>query len=263
MSGPVSDFEYQQQPGRCDTCRWWVEAEDEDRGWGICRRKAPGPLTCSRFAVTWPSTRAEEWCGECDVVASATQVERDVRRNAKEAIKEPAEKLIWHLYRASFKDGDLVVAEDESGNFYWGRLKTAENGISLIRVWGGTINLAWENILFMAHDGFPVKKIRGMSESRAEWLARQTPTDAIRQLLEVDETPGGHGGSSGFPAGYFLGGGCPFLFGPFAVESFVNRGNVGPEHWGEDSEELVVLRSADGARCHLSDLSHHFFAEAI
>jgi len=160
------------------------------------------------------------------------------------------EDLMWSLYRESFKEGDLVIVEDDSGDFHWGKLKTTDEGIILKRVGRRQKFLYWDEILFMAHDGFPVREIRDLSDEEATKLARRTPTNAIRHLLD-DPFPKSE-------RGLFMGGGCPFWFGPFSVKHFLNRGNVGPEHWGEDTEELVILGSKDGARCHVSDLSHHF-----
>jgi len=50
----------------CDTCRFW--AADSDGSYeGTCRRYAPRPYSSSgdrKSGVWWPSTCADEWCGE-------------------------------------------------------------------------------------------------------------------------------------------------------------------------------------------------------
>lgn len=157
--------------------------------------------------------------------------------------------LMWSLYRESFKERDLVVVEDDWGHFYWGTVTTSDEGITLTRPGKRQKFLFWDEILFMAHDGFPVKAIRGLSDEEASKLAIKTPTEAIRGLLDPKDDPTRY---------ISMGGGCPFWFGPFSVAHFLNRGNTGSQHWGEDTEELVILSSRDGAKCHVSDLSHHF-----
>ena len=199
-------------------------------------------------------------------------------------MQEKIQSQIDRLYRSQFKDGELVVVEDDNGDFHWGKLETGDESIKLKRP-GRAVELFWDEILFIAHDGFPVKRIRGMSEETATILAEQTDTDAIRAVLSL---PGGpkdcerdgcvelvhyppHNPcycsevcfsnrrfeKSRFnlsPGGY-MGGGCPFSF-EFESAILLNRGQVG--NWGEDTEEVAILTAKDGATCHVSYLQHHF-----
>ena len=159
--------------------------------------------------------------------------------------KDKVQSQIDRLYRSAFKEGDLVVLEDDVGNYYWGKLKTDELGIWLIRP-GRSKFFYWDDVLFMAHDGFPVQRIKNMSQVEAERLSKMTPTKAIRDYLEnIPQTTNR----------MVMGGGCPFSF-EFDAAILLNRGQVG--NWGEDTEEVGILTAKDGATCHVSYLEHHF-----
>ncbi len=157
----------------------------------------------------------------------------------------------WDLYRRFFKDGEEVVVEDEDGDFHWGKLKSTNEGIQLTRPFQRYSVISWEEILFMAHDGFPVQKLLGMTIREAEQRAKDTPTKIIREFLVMAQRAN--------PTYREFGGGCPFWFGPFTVEGIYNLGNNGPEWWGYDGEETTVLLAKDDAVCHAFDLSHYFF----
>jgi len=50
---------------QCSGCRFW-ERNGPD---GICRRGNPVPMIApvgAQLIVVWPTTRAEEWCGNFD-----------------------------------------------------------------------------------------------------------------------------------------------------------------------------------------------------
>lgn len=180
-------------------------------------------------------------------------------------IVEPSD-LAWHVFRSEFKDGEHVVLEDYDGNFQYGKLAHAtDDGILLVRPNGRSLFVHWEDIVFMAHDGFPVAEIMGMSYHEAVERAGQTPTKVIREklksLVSPRKPPPPKEPRHPYPLSF--GGGCPFVFGPCYVEDLLHPGNNGPRFWGEDTEETLVLRAVDGAVCHSYDMSHLFLFDGL
>lgn len=150
----------------------------------------------------------------------------------------------WAVYRSAFKDGEQVIAEDEFGQFHWGKLLTTEDGITLTRPGGISTVLPWDELEFICHDGFPVKRIMGMSQDEAGKRARRTPTSIIREALDR-------------PLTKYVGGGCPWVAECQLVETH-NLGNVGPRFYGEDDEEVMVFAGAGGGVMHSYDTEHLF-----
>ena len=145
-----------------------------------------------------------------------------------------------------------MVVGDCWDSFFWGSLKSTNDGVVLTRPDGRSDELRWGEVAFMAHDGFPVRRVMGMSETEAARIAEGTSTEQIRQCMmdwqRVKE-----------PSHYVFRG-DPFVYGPFSVEAIHNRGNSGPEFWDEYDEEVLVLHSRDGAVMHSYDTDDLFFA---
>lgn len=180
-------------------------------------------------------------------------------------------KLAWAIFRSAFKDGDDVVVETSNGKFHWGTL-TAENArVVLVRPSGLRHVLRWEDVEFMAHDGFPVSKIMGMSPEEAERRATQTSREVIEDAL-LNRGMKAHTEFDGYcEEGYvwdeekdrparvrYIGGGCPFVAGPCELIEVHFRGNVGPDFWEEDNPETLVFRAGDGAKMMSFDTDHLF-----
>jgi hypothetical protein len=172
----------------------------------------------------------------------------------------PITQKAWDVFRASFQDGESVVAEDDVGRFFYGKLQAEEEGITLVRPSKSTF-LEWDEIEFIAHDGFPVQPIMGMSAEEAELRASMEPTDIVRAMLEqsIDrprerkvKTKAVH-----------FGGGCPWFAGPVRLLAIHNRRNSGPKFWCwpyDSLGEVMVFGSGDGAVMHSYD-SEHLFLE--
>ena len=165
-------------------------------------------------------------------------------------------EIAWRVYRDSFKDGENVTIEDSKGDYYWGNLRTNDKkGITLTRPCGRSIDVAWKDIVFISHDGFPFEEINKMSREEAEQRANQQSTQLIRDTLDKITKLNKKNRKE---YSRRIGGGCPFVYGPFAVVDLLNPGNNGPNFWGEDDEEVLILESYDGAKAHSFDLSHLF-----
>ena len=168
------------------------------------------------------------------------------------AHQEPGQ-IAWDLYRNAFTDGEHVVVVDDFDDFYWGRLKSTDGGVCLTRPDGQSDELRWGDIAFMAHDGFPVKRIMGMSETEAARIAEATPTEKIRQCMK-------DWSAIKDPAPRYIFSGDPFVHGPFQVVGIHNAGNSGPAFWDNPEEEVLVLRARDGAVLHSYDMDSMFAA---
>ncbi len=180
------------------------------------------------------------------------------------------EALAWETYRRAFKDGDQVVIETDEGKFVWGVLKTKNDGIMLGRPKGRRASeFLWEEIVFMAHDGFPDRGIIGMTKEEAEDRAFMTDTELIRSFLVGASSPK-HKIPPPSTSTYVpserkrsFGLGCPFAVEGVYIRSVLNIGNNGPQYWGWDNEETLILESRDGAIMHSFDMSHIFLFDGL
>ena len=189
------------------------------------------------------------------------------------------EILAWKIYRKDFVDGRDVVVEDFDGAFYFGKLKTIEDGIELTRPNGRkTKFIAWEDIVFLADGDFPVSEIKNMTYHEAIVRASYNNTKCIRSFLikeaednkEKMRPKEPKSSRSVFITSYYerptrrtFGGGCPFVFEDVIITDLFNAGNNSWNHWGEDNEELLRLESKDGAVMHSFDLSHLFVFDGL
>ncbi len=179
----------------------------------------------------------------------------------------------WDLYRSMFSDGDFVVVIDEDDDMHWGKIKATEDCATLS--WPGRPKadpIPWTQIRFIAHDGFPVKKLMGADGSRRiEKLSSKGPARLIRTLLTHDicvrceeEIPDwdmspARNGDHCHPCARIV------FADPYQIEivraELYYPGNCGDTWWGEDFEEVLMLHADDGAKAQLFDLSTVFFAE--
>lgn len=169
----------------------------------------------------------------------------------------------WTVFRSAFKDGDDVIVEDEKGNFFRGKLTAHNECVVLTRAHGNSIFIDWDQIEFMAHDGFPVKELMKMTPEEAEKRARQSNKKIIRDILDrqklgsivrtVETTkPNVHRSRSSF------GGGCPFIVESVRCVAVYNRGNTGRRFWYSNAAEVLTFQSDDGAWMHNYDSDHLF-----
>jgi len=160
----------------------------------------------------------------------------------------------WDLYKDCFKDGDSVVIITELDYLIWGKLETTKIGCYLKRRnrWGGLVKgklWLWDEIRFMANDGFPCRQLLGADGSRA--IEKEcTVENVIRHAFEEEYD---------CTATMVLGD-------PFIIEDvdtiLYNLGNSG-DYWDELDEEVIKMTSKDGAVGCLWDLSTIFFFQKI
>lgn len=149
----------------------------------------------------------------------------------------------WEVYRSVFTDGEDVVVEDSEGKFYYGILRSFNEYITVTRS-SGCWTIHWDDIEFMAHDGFPVNRLMKMSQGEAHRRAEQDSQQIIRAAFE-----------DGLKPTYsFCGGGCPFVAGPMMPGRIFNVGSLDLY----DGCEVLEFVAADGAVMHSYDTSHLF-----
>ena len=93
-------------------------------------------------------------------------------------------KEAWELFRSCFNDDDDVVIVTDNDTFDLGTLCIGKGGLWLDHGSQFERFFKWEAVLFMAHDGFPVKRLMGPGEG--EVVKRIHPTNsrlAIRDAL--------------------------------------------------------------------------------
>lgn len=196
----------------------------------------------------------------------------------------------WDLYNSMFKDGDEVIMLDEDDYFHWGVLKSTDKYCILTRPTTGKVEkFEWDEVRFIAREGFPIKRLTGVDGSKL--IETLDTTDIQRFLREVlvsvicdkcgiriDATPDSHEGyviSS--PRGsynYYRCSDCKkkrraVVGDPYLLEDFscclLNPGNSWPKEqywnkWQWDYEEVMVMRHKGGAQGLLWDIPtiYHF-----
>jgi hypothetical protein len=140
----------------------------------------------------------------------------------------------------------MVIVEDSYGRFHWGTLATSDECLRLTRPGGYSAEIPWRRVELVAHDGFPVRRLMGMTPAEATKRASETPETIIEELR------------NGTFRGGYLCGGCPFVAGPLNPIAVYNRGNAAPQFWDSEFCETFVFQAADGAVMHSYDTGHLF-----
>lgn len=153
----------------------------------------------------------------------------------------------WELFDRTFKEGDDVIVVMDDDSWAWGQLKDpGPEGVLLER---GTLtkNVFWDEIRFMCHDGFPVKKLKG-ADGSASIIRLPSQRGRVRTLLR----------RLGLKELIFS---DPFYIGGIVKASLFNEGNQDPIHFATDDEEVLELVAPDGAVAHLWDLKTVWHAQ--
>ena len=163
----------------------------------------------------------------------------------------------WDLYRAMFKDGDEVIVIDDFDDITWGRIYAHEDCAELKNPNKKNEKICWDDIRFIAHDGFPAKILSGADGSKTiENIDTKNIQKAIRELYvdaikieKIEES------RSSFRVGD-----------PFDIENvratLMNPGNTYNEdlnNW--QYEEVLLFSHPNGSSGMLWDLSTIFMFE--
>ncbi len=150
----------------------------------------------------------------------------------------------WDLWRSQFTDGDEIIVLDERERMWRGPHLATEDHLIVNPGEVREVRLCWIDVVFVAHDGFPARKLMGADGSQtAERIDTTDTREALRQFFHLANLP-----PEPRPV--------QFAFSdPWWVEGAEGvlhfAGNDGPDHWVEDEEEVLVLQASDGARAML------------
>ena len=150
---------------------------------------------------------------------------------------------IWNLFRQEFKDGEEVIIIHEDSELYGGKL-TAYKDRCLI----GSKEFPWQEIIFIAHSGFPCRALHtclsneelGDIENTASVILMrkllvQKPEEKIITKEPICEPR---------PAYRSYGGGCPYEIQEVQMQ-IINLNS--PDTGLLEYEETLLHRAKDGA----------------
>ena len=89
----------------------------------------------------------------------------------------------WIEFNDMFKNNDDVVIVTDDDEFIWGKLTIGYNGCELKSLNKKKKFYSWDIVRFIAHDGFPVKKLKGADGSASiELLDTSKKVEYIRAI---------------------------------------------------------------------------------
>ena len=50
----------------CSDCIYWDDRLAPTQEFGLCRRRAPTVIGSTAYSTVWPTTLANDWCGEAE-----------------------------------------------------------------------------------------------------------------------------------------------------------------------------------------------------
>jgi len=181
--------------------------------------------------------------------------------------EELKSKSTWALFDEMFKVGDDVVLIDDDDRFIVGKLTRVDDERCYIDERPHLRCVEWNDIRFICHDGFPVRKLRGADGSKLIEKLDTTDTKAmIRQTLTTSICA-----NCGklFPNDYMYYArqcheclhvvfGDPFMAEAMSVTLY-NSGNDSSRFWLTEWEECLALEARDGAMAQVFDLSTVYY----
>ncbi len=187
---------------------------------------------------------------------------------------------LWDLFHSHFKIGEDLIVIDTEDNVFIGRyVAVSEIGITLKGVFAGREKVhEWDDVRFIGHDGFPVRKLMGADGSPSiekEFKKGINAVEAIRlamceELKTKELKPKPRRQTTRVHRSVW---GCPIMIDDCDAR-IVNPGNSLQTHWSlwdyryanacgyehSDWEEALVLTAPNGAKAELYDFEsiYHF-----
>lgn len=163
----------------------------------------------------------------------------------------------WIVFLKMFQIGEQVVIIDEDDVLWWGKITDMnyEVGLTLTRPCGIVREIFWEDMKFIAQDGFPIQKLKG-ADGSSSILKEPSMEEFIRheekKKKEKDiENSKKHQHSYHVTTTYISG--DPWVI--KADESvLINSGNFGDIYYENDIEECLLLTNKNGAKAQLYNL---------
>ena len=177
-------------------------------------------------------------------------------------IEDP--KNLWALFHENFKLGEDILIITDDDQLYCGAFKGCDNyGIFLSHPRAKDKKYQWDQIRFISHSGFPVKKLRGadgsnlieMNHIMKKYSHHNDPTrEILEHILSWVRHDGPKSKVRGPVRAIF---GDPFEFEAVKVELF------NPDNYDHDElyEEVLSLTAKDRAHAELYDLGTIYHAE--
>ena len=196
---------------------------------------------------------------------------------------------VWQLFWSMFKNGEEVIIITEHDEFHWGKLNVLEDEehFELLNpVTNKTKKFSWMETIFIAHDGFPVAKLRGADGSK---LIEALDTTSTKEMIRQSLTKTFCNKCKTWNREYILidggelrpwfenkwcescleierkssEGGMYVRGDPFLIEAhksiLVNPYNEQPEFWETEEQEFIYMESKDGAKGQLFDLNTIYY----
>ena len=167
---------------------------------------------------------------------------------------------VWKLFNEEFKNGDhVIVIHDDttsgSGSLISGRL-TIESERCLV----GSKSLDWNDVIFIAHDGFPCRTFKiNMSDEQLNDIENQDMIILMRKLLtkkpekEIITKVEREIKFITSPSHYGCRGGCPFVFEDVQMQI------INPFSGLRWHEETLVMKAKDSAIGIMWDIENEIF----
>jgi len=146
----------------------------------------------------------------------------------------------WKLFKKLYKQNDYVLVIDEFDKRFFGKMKYDDEGLHLTKIDGIRKYLYWDQIRFMCHDGFPVKKLLGADGS--DTIELESPVD-LNKLIT------------------YLSAKRLVFSDPYMIENVTSK--YIQTYDGNFTEDILLLKSKDGAVGLLYDLNRIYYHEAL
>ncbi len=138
----------------------------------------------------------------------------------------------WSKLFEQFKEGENVIIVTEDDDYYWGKFKPSYQACIV-----GGKEYKWDEVVFIAHEGFPIKFLSTGIEPK--FFEQQCTIQVTKVIRKVSRS------TPRYESHYFCGG-DPWLIEDVAVEGF----NIGKG----PNDEFLQLTSRDGLTGILYDL---------
>jgi DNA-directed RNA polymerase subunit RPC12/RpoP len=189
-------------------------------------------------------------------------------------------KNAWDLFHGMFSIGDEVIIITDKDVYEWGKMvRVDDKGITLKRKDKKEKEWEWEEVSFMSHDGFPIRKLPPTSsdlyvEKLLEDVKSRTLQNCIRRALSFGEcldcekiTENNHVVYANrcpecnerfYKQRRSFTGGHPWQIEGVTSQIF-NMGNYSYPHWSNHAfEEVIVMKDKNGLGGQLWDLPSIF-----
>ena len=149
-------------------------------------------------------------------------------------------KDAWNLFNSLFKDGDSIHIVTDDDKDFQGKMLSTETGVYLSRITKKSKFFLWDDIRFISHDGFNIKKLFGADGSKS--IEEEESKKTERRFRKATHFTAYSKRLT--PSRYIFG--DPFMVECDEVQR-INTFYPGSKIFQPSWEELLLLKSKDGA----------------